>query len=1316
MDKIDELQNMATKAKDMNQQYQGYLNDAQALWNVIETNGLTSREDWEAMGETLGKTNITSEMLDMLHVAEETGLSTEYYASLEALLDRYSEMLEQESDWVKLVEKEIFQAEVCYFGIAFGVEVDFVVRVDMSIAIGSNLEYEVGKRYEFWFKIGLFSPSAGSSTMDLLDEHFGFQFYVMGRLGLKAGIAAKLYVGLGSGDFASVGIFVELGPYIKLYGFFVYEYTKYRYANTNEWISNQRMGGALFMEFGLYIIMGFEANALGDLFEYSYEFLDEEIPLLTAGIKRYYYGLDYKAEADEVVLVQDSDGSAINGITMALPDYTTKLNFMDLISGVQGLENKPLTDYNFTMSNPNFTIDKNTGMISVTVPEGVGYMESDLTITYKKSKLPFSYYDMSTTVPLVWTNMSTEELSEFYNATVRVGNDADGYETVWSERLLKNKQYTLPTAEEIFKLMSWSDYKYALGTGYGDIQTENLTLVEDMQYDFNIQHKTYSVTVTGVQKADGTTESRTYYAKYGEAFDFSDLTDTGTVDYTNGVFTAYADLLVEGGIDIKRTINAKLAEALNEGIPVQAEYRDCGITATFDFTGFDAENVVMKLRRGDTPDISGITKLVTDAKMAITAISPAVGMLTGSTTYFVTCQKVVNDDATLTFIENGGSEVDDITLPWDSLIQLPTPQREGYGFDGWYTDAECTDRFTATVMPEGGATVYAKWIANSYKVTFNLNGGNALSGTGSLTVTYDRPYGTLPTATRTNYGFIGWFTAASGGTQVTADTLCTLTENQTLYAQWRQLKSIPRAVFSFTSQSYNYAKGVSRTAGYTFTPESDAMYTEGEFTIEYICQAYTSEGYFPSAIQAGTYNVRVTREADEYYNRFQATYENVLVINKVTRSLNGIKVSQTGQGLTYMKLKLTGTIDDMDANARIQYVVDGTTSSAVALSSVSMIEYLAPGTNYTVTVKVTGDRNYNYNDYSTAFSTKSVSNTKWSANYDTSWSTSGTTLTVTTPAQLAAVAFKIRAGLLSGGKTIELGANLDMSAYTWIPIENFKGTFDGKGYTISGLYYKGNDNYAGLFASTSGATIKNVVVDDSYFDVSASVGISSESAVGGIVGKVGSTSKIYNCVSHAVLVHRGSRGAKIGGIVGTMDGGESKVVNCVNYGKITSGTIMYYCIAGGIVGHCAGEGGIFNCVNFGPITVYDHYVGGIAGYAAKKNSVQNCYNAGTINVESPISSSFAILGNTAVSVNMVAVDCYYLSGSAMKDSNGINDKVYSFTNLSSTITGSNYQGTLLTVLNGWVSKNTSSEAVTWTASGPNGYPIPSGSPVSALRK
>lgn len=63
----------------------------------------------------------------------------------------------------------------------------------------------------------------------------------------------------------------------------------------------------------------------------------------------------------------------------------------------------------------------------------------------------------------------------------------------------------------------------------------------------------------------------------------------------------------------------------------------------------------------------------------------------------------------------------------------------------------------------------------------NYTGG---SNPASQTVLYYDTYGTLPTLTRDNYIFLGWFTAEAGGTQVISTTKCTSTDNVTLYAHW----------------------------------------------------------------------------------------------------------------------------------------------------------------------------------------------------------------------------------------------------------------------------------------------------------------------------------------------------------------------------------------------------------------------------------------------------------------------------------------------------------------------------------------------------
>ena len=1413
LDKIQELEDLAAKAQDTYDQGMGYLEDAADLWSILEKDGL-NKESLEKMGEALGQTSITSDLLDMMNLTTETGLSTEYYDGMEALLERYCEMLEQESDWVKLVEQEIFMAEVNVLGIAIGVEVDFVVRADLSLAIGSNLQYQVGKRYEFWFKIGLFKPSAGSSTMDLVDEQFAFQFYVMGRLGLKAGISATFYVGLGSGGFARVGISAELGPYIKMYGFFVYEYTKFRAANTENWVCDERMGGAYFMELGLYFVMGFEASALGGLFEYDYEFLDEEIPLLTAGDQKFYYQPNYEPEEGEMLLVKDVDNNSSNGITMTLPEYTLALDYLDMTGGYMAIESLDYDRYHYTVSNPNFSIDPKTGEISVTIPEGIRYMECDLNITYKYGKMAFSTYDMTVTVPLVWTNLSTAEISEYYTASVRVGNNEDGYTTVWQQRVLKNKEFDLPTVEEIEKLIGWNEYKHEMGTGYGDQQLEDLILIEDEVYDYVIDYDIYSITVNGVQNADGSTGSRTYYAEFGETFDFSDLAQTGTIDYNSGVFTKFTQVTHSvAGLDLSKAIDTRMAEILSKGVTITANYVDDSITATFVFSGIDAEEVTVKLRRGDTPTLREIERIAADYGMAIKEITPVIAPISASTLYQVICGELDTAPATITFVENGGSNVADITKPYGSIIGvLPAPTKTGYTFDGWYTDEALTQLFTETKMPEGGITLYAKWTANQYTVTLQENGGNELAE-GTLTVTYGTAYGELPKPERTGYGFIGWFTAATGGNQITAQSIYAIAGNQTLYAQWRELKEISVDVFDFGQQErYTYQRYTSRNPGYMFSPVSGESYTFDDFTFSYIAEGYEDEGYVSEVINSGTWGVKVTRPADDYYAKFEAFYPGVLAIEKGTRNNGspyvGMKVdfdnySTEAQGITMIGVRLVAQgysgchIVDPDPNLQVRlaafphkeagYSQAPDISTAISISDytpypeaadVTMDEItysqliylydLQPDTMYTVFVEVSGDRNYE-DMYFQGFDCDDSSDvalgylhdhiaTKapiyaWTNFSDTSWyNETDTEFVIDTAAELAGLAKLVSDGTDTfAKKTIKLAADVDLSACIWTPIGTgdnpFHGTFDGQGYTISGMYFNDSSKeYVGLFGiagpkyeiqlpegsflpvtvRVASPTIRNVVIDDSW--------IYGKSRVGAFVG-YGEYVLIENCTNYAfVKAYQLSKGndyqSCAGGIAGYIYSGT--VLNCVNYGTIYSEGRL----TGGIVGLTEGTSDVLNNANFGSVTGSSR-VGGVVGCMDGGNTATiNNYNMGTVRPNDGSNDYIGAIVGRNVDDDGTAWFNYYLKGCAKggngkdryamgNDGGSVKDgeKDYfasSFTSLTvgmSSTAGKYGTGQILiNALNAGAQGENPDLLSAWEATGPDGYPLPVGTFTSALRK
>ena len=120
-----------------------------------------------------------------------------------------------------------------------------------------------------------------------------------------------------------------------------------------------------------------------------------------------------------------------------------------------------------------------------------------------------------------------------------------------------------------------------------------------------------------------------------------------------------------------------------------------------------------------------------------------------------------------------------------AVSTMPTPTaRAGYTFAGWWTAKTGGTQVTTSTVCNwtSDTTLYAHWTAASYTVTFDGNGGTC--STASKSVTYDGAYGDLPTPTREGYTFAGWWTATSGGSQITSTTTVAITAAQTLYAHW----------------------------------------------------------------------------------------------------------------------------------------------------------------------------------------------------------------------------------------------------------------------------------------------------------------------------------------------------------------------------------------------------------------------------------------------------------------------------------------------------------------------------------------------------
>ena len=173
----------------------------------------------------------------------------------------------------------------------------------------------------------------------------------------------------------------------------------------------------------------------------------------------------------------------------------------------------------------------------------------------------------------------------------------------------------------------------------------------------------------------------------------------------------------------------------------------------------------------------------------------------------------------------------------------------------------------------------------------------------------------------------------------------------------------------------------------------------------------------------------------------------------------------------------------------------------------------------------------------------------------------------------------------------------DGAFITWTPIgasytTPYSGTFDGRGHSINGLYSCQDRTqplqgklYFGLFGMLENATVKNVMVADSYFNAGADY-----SSVGGIAAQAGNST--ISCCETRVNVY-----AMVSGGI-TAEAHSSKIVNCSSVGTIDSFTK-----AGGITAF-AMESTIKNCFYAGAVTTS---LQGSVIPIADCETISNCY-------------------------------------------------------------------------------------------------------------
>ena len=233
---------------------------------------------------------------------------------------------------------------------------------------------------------------------------------------------------------------------------------------------------------------------------------------------------------------------------------------------------------------------------------------------------------------------------------------------------------------------------------------------------------------------------------------------------------------------------------------------------------------------------------------------------------------------------------------------------------------------------------------------------------------------------------------------------------------------------------------------------------------------------------------------------------------------------------------------------------------------------------------------------------------------------------ISSGAELAWFAAQVNSGAGANYNAL-LTDDIDLGDYPWTPIGNtssayYSGTFDGGGYTVSGLNVAGAE-LAGLFGyvkgtSSQNAELKNMVVQGSV----------EGNYAGGIAGRTDYV-VIQNCGNEAAVT--GSEYA--GGIVGQKFSysGTLTIGGCYNTAAVSGDDR-----AGGILGYVSGAADVRHCYNTGNIAAgTSGYAGGIrASSSSLGGATESCYHTGTTSGK----STGPILANNIGDVT----DCFYL--------------------------------------------------------------------------
>lgn len=797
------------------------------------------------------------------------------------LADKYSAMLENETDWIDLVEQKMFgfqvNVPVSLPVIFLELKADFIISVDASVSMGMDFYYMSANRYVY--VLDVFAGKISSDVIKFQEETYQFTAYVVGRMGLRAGVRASFTVGVVDEGFASLGFVGEAGAYVRLYGYFYYEL---RYSESGGRTTDKL--GAMLIEIGGYQEVTYEANMFKELLSGEISLYDKEWPLWYIGRRDDVQDFYTSQEDMPKVNLKQYFRTAV------LSEDIFTMRYMDMITGQRKTAVYDEEDFTITISNDAFVYDPQSNMITVNPQPGDVKLEGTMTITWNIPELSYLEEAPQRIIDLYWDNLRdgyvivpdtrggsyVPIITAAYEEQITAPAEPtkQGYVFAgWYTDEECTQAYTFPETmpnEDTFIYAAWKSaedtvytvehYQQILGSStYTMVESQTLTGTTDAAVTPEPMTYTGFVTPSArklVIKPDGSAVIHYYYDRIISLLTF----DPGIVEGDPVTFilqygaTVYAPKMAAEGYEFlgyDQTVPDRMGDTsvtytaqwkkVNAGFKVEyyvqqtdgryilqsqiagSELLDTVIPAQDLLTQWRLSDGKTPMERFASPGAVEFESITVDGKNLTEAgENPVVkaGM--------VIKVRFRRLSYTATFRPDNGQEPIVLTLYSGQTLNAPEGlTRTGYAFTGW-------DSQVPQTMGTQDLSFTAQWEAAHYTVSFRPNGGTGTMNDQGLL--YDSATALSPnTFTREGYEFAGWSKEADGQVAYAdGDQVENLAQSGTavLYAQWKPVEyrisykdateHTNPATYTVETATITLSEPAART-GYTFAGWVDAQ-------------------------------------------------------------------------------------------------------------------------------------------------------------------------------------------------------------------------------------------------------------------------------------------------------------------------------------------------------------------------------------------------------------------------------------------------------------------------------------------------------------